>query len=150
MPEGLTFIDIIAAVAIGFGFIRGWMNGFIKEIAGLVGIILGVWAGLRLAWIFADYYRENFEVPETVIPFIAFLTAFLLVLLAVVLIGRILRKILEKAALSGFDKIAGALFGGLKLAFLIGTLIGMIGKAGLSAGGIQGQVNLVSDLGGLL
>ena len=123
----LTYIDIIVLVAVGFGLIRGWTNGIIKEVAGMVGVILGVWAGLRLAWVFADYYQENFEVPEAVIPLIAFLSAFLLVLIVVIMIGRLLRKILEKAALSGFDKIAGALFGGLKLAFIVGTLVGLVG-----------------------
>lgn len=126
----LTYIDIVVLVAVGFGFIRGWTNGIIKEVAGMVGVILGLWAGLRLAWIFADYYRENFEVPEAVIPLIAFLSAFLLVLVGVILIGRLLKKILEKASLSGFDKIAGALFGGLKLAFIVGTLVGLVGKSG--------------------
>ena len=130
MPEGLTFIDIIAAVGIGFGLIRGWSNGIIKEVAGIIGVVLGVWAGFRFAFIFADYYRENFEVPENVIPFLAFLTAFILVLVLVFFAGKMLKFFLEKTNLSVLNKAAGAMFGGLKLAFVIGSLISLVGKAG--------------------
>lgn len=130
MPEGLTFIDIIAAVGIGFGLIRGWSNGIIKEVAGMIGVVLGIWAGFRFAFIFADYYKENFELPENVIPFLAFLTAFILVLVIVLFAGKALKFLLDKTNLTVLNKAAGALFGGLKLAFLIGSLITLVGKAG--------------------
>ncbi|MCB9231735.1 MAG: CvpA family protein [Bacteroidia bacterium] len=139
MPEGLTFIDIIAAIGIGFGLIRGWTNGIIKEVAGLIGVVLGIWAGFRFAFIFANYYQENFELPEAVIPFLAFLTAFILVLVIVFFIGRMLKFLLDKTNLSVLNQASGALFGGLKFAFLVGSLIGLIGKAGFISEETKGK-----------
>ena len=127
----MVVLDILAAIAIGYGLIKGFSNGLVKELAGLIGIILAIWAGFRLAFIFADYYTETFEVPDAAIPFIAFLTAFILMLILVLLLGRLLDKLLEKAKLSTLNKLAGALFGGLKLAFIMGILIGLIGKSGI-------------------
>ena len=131
MPKGISVIDIIALIAITFGLIRGLFTGFIKEIAGLLGLIVGVWAGLRLGFVFANYYKANFELPDKIIPAVAFLTAFALALTLVIVAGKLLKFVLEKTALSLFDKVAGALFGTLKMAFLVGTFFSLIGKSGI-------------------
>lgn len=131
MPEGLLIIDIVAAIAIVYGLVKGIFNGIIKEVAGLVAVVFGIWAGFRFAFIFADYYKENTELPENVIPFIAFATAFAVVMALVLLGGRLLKFILEKAELNEIDRAAGAAFGTLKWAFIIGTVISLVGKANL-------------------
>lgn len=84
---------------------------------------MGIWAGFRLAFIFANYYKNNFHLPEKAIPVAAFLTAFVLALLAVIFAGKLMKTILEKTNLSMPDKIAGALFGAMKMAFLSGTVL---------------------------
>lgn len=127
----MNFIDLIFAIALGWGIIKGLSNGVIREVAGLLGVVIGIWAGLRLAFVFADYYRENWELPEKIIPFIAFFTAFTLGLIAVFLIGRILSKMLDAAMLGWVNKAAGAVFGGLKWAFIIGSLLSITGNSGV-------------------
>lgn len=125
----MNFIDIIALVAIGFGAFRGFRNGAILEIAGLLGLIVGIWAGLRLAFIFAAYYRDNFEIPENYIPLLAFLTAFLLGIGAVWLIGRLLHKMIHSVALGLPNRAGGAVFGAAKWAFLAGTVLSLVGSS---------------------
>lgn len=127
----VNFIDIVVAVAIGWGLFKGFSNGVIKEIAGLLGVIVGIWAGLRLAFIFADYYRENWELPEKFVPFLAFFTAFALGLLAIFLIGRLLSKLLDAAMLGMVNKVAGAVFGGLKWALIVGSLFSILGNSAI-------------------
>lgn len=129
MPEGFNYIDIVVLAGLSFGIFKGLKNGLIKEIAAIVGLILGIWAGFRFAFIFADYYRESFEIPENLIPFLGFLTAFILVLLGVIFAGRLLRETLKKANLSTVDKAAGATFGALKWGLILGTLLVLVGKA---------------------
>ena len=51
----MNLIDIVALVLIGLGAWRGVKNGMIKEVAGLLGLVIGVWAGMRLAFVFANY-----------------------------------------------------------------------------------------------
>lgn len=127
----MNLIDIIAAIAVGWGIIRGFANGLIRELAGLLGIIIGVWLGLRLAFIFADYYRTHWEVPEKAIPMLAFFTGFILALVGIFLLSRILDKILDAAMLTVINKAAGAVFGALKWAFIVGTFFSILGNSGI-------------------
>lgn len=125
----MNLIDIVALVAIGFGFWRGFRNGVIIEVASLLGLIVGIWAGLRLAFIFANYYRDNFDLPENWIPLLAFLTAFLLGIAAVYLVGRLLNSFVNSIALGIPNRMAGGAFGAAKWAFLFGTVLSLIGNS---------------------
>lgn len=137
----MNFLDIIVAILLGLGIIRGLRNGVIREVAGLLGVILGIWAGLRLAFLFADYYREHIDINEKLLPFLAFLTAFVLALVAVLLLGRILDRIVKAAQLSLLNKILGAVFGVLKWAFITGSILNVAGHSGyLPASVKQGSV----------
>ena len=125
----MNFIDIVALVAIGWGAFRGFRNGVIIEVAGLLGLIVGIWAGLKLAFVFANYYRDNFEIPANYIPLLAFLSAFLIGIGGVWLLGRILNKMVNSVALGIPNRLAGLTFGAAKWAFLIGTLLSLVGNS---------------------
>ncbi len=122
----MNLIDIVALIAVGIGAFRGYQNGIIKEVTGLLGLIVGVWAGLRLSFLFADYYRDNFDILENYIPLLAFLTAFLLGVLAVWLAGKLLNRFVNSIALGLPNKLGGVVFGAAKWAFLVGTVITLI------------------------
>jgi membrane protein required for colicin V production len=125
----MNFIDIIVLVAVGYGAFKGFQNGVIFEVAGLLGLVVGVWAGMRLAFVFADYYKDNFDLPGKWIPILAFLTAFMIGMGAVWLAGRIVNALVKTAQLGIVNRIAGGAFGVLKWAFLIGTFLSVIGNA---------------------
>jgi membrane protein required for colicin V production len=126
----VNFIDIIVLVLLGLGIVRGFMNGVIREVAGLLGAVLGIWAGLRLAFVFAEYYRQHIDINEKLLPFLAFLTAFVLALVAVLLLGRVLDKIVKEASLGIVNKLMGALFGALKWGFITGSILNIVGNSG--------------------
>ena len=125
----MNFIDIATLVAIGYGIFRGFRNGVIYEIAGMLGLVVGIWAGMRLAFIFADYYRDSTNLPEPWVPLLAFLTAFMLGLGAVYLAGRLVTQILKTVQLNLINRVAGGAFGGLKWALIVGIAITMLGSA---------------------
>ncbi len=129
MPDGINYIDIIAIIALALGVFRGLRNGLVKEIAAIVALILGIWAGFRFAFVIAAWYRESTEIPENLVPFLAFLTTFILVLIAVIFAGKLLKNLLTKAKLSAMDKAGGAAFGAMKWGLVIGTLFVILGKA---------------------
>lgn len=124
-----NIIDIIALVAVGYGVFRGFRNGVIYEVAGILGLIVGVWAGMRLAFLFADWYREHTTLPENWIPLIGFLTAFLIGMGVVVLAGRLITRLVKTIQLNMVNRAAGGVFGGLKWALILGSLLTMFGTA---------------------
>lgn len=125
----MNYLDIIAIVGIGFGAFRGFRQGVIKEIAGLLGVILGVWLGLRLGFLFANYYRDNFDLPAKTVPVLGFITVFLLAMVGIWLLGRVLTFLTHQTPLGLPNRIAGATFGGLKWAFLVGTVVSILGSS---------------------
>ncbi len=126
----MIWIDIVAAIAIGYGAFMGFRNGIVKEAAGLLGVIVGVWAGLRLAFVFANYYRDSTDLPEAWIPLIAFLTAFLIGIGAVYLLGRLTSSLINSVGIALPNKLGGLVFGAAKWAFLIGTAVTLVANSG--------------------
>ncbi len=129
----MNFLDILALVALGWGAYKGFKNGVLIEIAGLIGLLIGFWAGMRLAFLFADYYRANFHLPEKWVPAIAFFTAFALGIGAVYLAAWAATKMLQTAQLNLPNRLAGGIFGILKWGFLVGAFFAIIGTSQILA-----------------
>jgi membrane protein required for colicin V production len=125
----VNFLDILALVVLAYGAYKGFRNGVVIEVAGLIGLIIGFWAGMRLAFLFAGYYRDNFQFPEKWVPAIAFFTAFAIGLGAVYLAGWAATKLLNAAQLDLPNRLAGLGFGVLKWGFLLGAFFSIIGNA---------------------
>lgn len=125
----MNFLDILALIALGWGAYKGFRNGVIIEVAGLVGLVLGFWAAMRLAFLFAHYYRDHFQLPEKWVPGIAFLTAFAVGIGGVYLAGWLVTKIVNTAQLELPNRIAGLGFGVLKWGFLVGAFFSIIGNS---------------------
>lgn len=129
----MNFLDIFALGVLGYGAYKGFKNGVIIEVASLLGLIIGFWAGMRLAFIFAHYYRDHFQLPEKWVPSIAFFTAFAIGLGAVYLAGWAATKLVNTAQLELPNRLAGLGFGVLKWGFLVGALFCIIGNAEILA-----------------
>jgi membrane protein required for colicin V production len=125
----VNFLDIFAIFVLAYGAYKGFKNGVLIEVAGLVGLIIGFWAGMRLAFLFAHYYRANFHLPEKWVPAIAFFTAFAIGLGSVYLAGWAATKLFNMASLELPNKLAGMGFGILKWGFLLGAFFSIIGNS---------------------
>ena len=125
----MNFLDIVALIALGWGAYKGFRNGVLIEVAGLLGLLIGFWAGMRLAFLFADYYRDHFHFPEKWVPAIAFFTAFAVGIGSVYLAAWAATKLLQTAQLNLPNRLAGGLFGVLKWSFLVGAFFAIIGTS---------------------
>ena len=43
----MNYIDIIILVIIGYGLVKGFINGLIIEVASVLALILGIWGAIR-------------------------------------------------------------------------------------------------------
>ena len=73
----MNYLDIVIAILLLYGLIKGFTNGLIKEITGLLGLIIGVYVAIN----FSSYLHPKFEEIlggyEQFIPIIAFATLFI-------------------------------------------------------------------------
>lgn len=119
----MTTIDIIILVIVGAGSVLGFMKGFLKQLAGLLGLV----AGLLLAKALYATVAERVFLPLTdsltVAQVIAFIVIWLAVPLVFLMVASLLTKAMEAVALGGVNRLLGALLGALKYALLVSLLI---------------------------
>ena len=55
----MNTIDIILAIALGFGFIKGFYKGFIVEVASLGALFLGLLGAVEFSGFIANLLNES-------------------------------------------------------------------------------------------
>ena len=119
----MTTIDIVILIVLGAGAIVGFTKGFLKQLAGLLGLV----AGLLIAKALYATVAERFFLPLTdsltVAQGIAFVVIWLAVPLAFLLLATLLTKAMEAVALGWVNRLLGAGLGLLKSALLVSLLI---------------------------
>jgi membrane protein required for colicin V production len=116
-------LDLIIGIPIILLAIMGFRNGFIKEIAALTALILGLYFAIYFSEWVADHLNTYLDMGHRWLFIIAFILTFVIVVLAVSLIGKLLNKIAALAALGIINRIAGMLFGIAKGVLIMSVLI---------------------------
>jgi len=122
----MNYLDIVIAIPLLYGLIKGFTNGLIKEITGLLGLIIGVYGAIN----FSSYLHPKFEEIlggyEQFIPIIAFATLFIVSVLMIKILGYIIDKLTKALALGFFSRILGAIFGFLKVVVIFSFLLAIV------------------------
>lgn len=119
-----NYFDVtIAAIILILG-IKGFMQGFIKEAFGLVGLIAGVYFASRLAPDAAAFIDTNFFHldNQSLLTLIGFLAILILIWLSATILGSIFSKLTSQSGLGFLNRLLGFVAGGGKY-FLIFALI---------------------------
>jgi membrane protein required for colicin V production len=118
----MNLLDYIIVAILIFFTIKGVFMGFIREIASLAGIILGIILGILYIPQVTQFLSGY--VPESrFLSLISFALVFALVLILCNIIGWALRLFLKKVFLGWFDKFMGAVFAVLKTILLTYLII---------------------------
>ena len=124
----MNVIDIILALALGFGFIKGFTKGFVIEVASLGALFLGLLGAVKFSSFVAELLKNLFDWNPVAIQTVSYLLVFIVIVYAVSVFAKGLTKILSQASLGLFNKFLGAIFGVLKWAVLISVVLFFIGK----------------------
>jgi len=119
-----SYFDIIISIIVLFLGLKGIINGFFKELFGLLGIVGGIFiasrAGDDVGQLISDsvFKFEN----SAAIGFTGFLVTLALFWLLMIIIGLTFKKLSSLSGLGIFDKILGFIFSASKF-FLIAAVI---------------------------
>jgi membrane protein required for colicin V production len=124
-----SFDAIILSITIILA-IKGFFNGIIKEVSGLIGIVLGIYLGSTYYESAGEYINSSiFKIPnESAINIVGFVAVFVLTWLFVVVLGLILSKIIKVAQLGILDKIGGVIFSAGKFFIIVAVVVTMLSK----------------------
>ncbi len=119
----MNILDIILGLLLVYGLYKGLKNGLFVEIASLAAIIIGLYGAIKFSYLTGSYLSQNMDWNENYIKLAAFIITFLAIVILVNMAGKILTKIADFAMLGLLNKIAGGVFGILKTAVILGTLL---------------------------
>ena len=117
----MNVLDIIILVIGIFLVIKGVFRGFIREIASLAGIVLGIWLGIRFLPDMSAFLKTVLP-PNAFLQVISFAVIFLAVLILCNLLGWGMKMLFKKTLLGWLDRSLGA-----GLAIMKGIIITYLG-----------------------
>ena len=124
----MSYIDIILAIFLVYGLVKGFTKGLFVEVASLVSLLAGLYGAIHFSYFMADWLKTKVNWQPNIIQVIAFAGTFLVILFGVSLIGKLVTKMIDAAHLGFLNKIAGGLFGAAKVALILSVIISMFGK----------------------
>jgi membrane protein required for colicin V production len=127
----MNWFDAVLALPLIWGIYKGVTGGFIMEVARMVGLIAGIAIGVGFANQLADLVYEYTTVTNDFVPIIAFAFILVAVIILVHFFAQAIQGAANAMALSWLNKLAGAAFGMLRMAFLISTAILLFNRAEL-------------------
>lgn len=119
-----SYFDVIVSIIVLFLGLKGIINGFFKELFGLLGIVGGIFVASRVGNDVGIYLSDlifKFE-NNAAVNFTGFLVTLAIFWLFMVAIGIIFKKLSALSGLGVFDRILGFVFGASKF-FLITAVI---------------------------
>lgn len=116
-------IDIILAVLLLFGLVRGFIKGFFVEVTSFVALVLGLYGAIHFSYFAAGFIEPRVSWPVKYVEITAFAATFLMVVILLFLLGRILTKLADAAALGILNKLLGAVFGTLKIGLILSVIL---------------------------
>jgi len=105
-------LDLVILIFTAFLLVKGIWKGFVKEIAGIIAVVLAVLISFRFHKDTAGYLVSFID--EKYASVAAYLTLFLAVYLVVMLLGNVLDRVLKYVFLGGINRVLGGVFGILK------------------------------------
>lgn len=119
-----NYFDVtIGAIVLILG-IKGLINGFIKEVFGLVGLVAGVYFASRFSETAAAFIDTNFLHLEntSLLKLIGFLAVLTIIWVGATLLGSIFSRLSDASGLGFLNRLFGFIAGGGKY-FIIFALI---------------------------
>lgn len=141
----MNWVDLLLLALIAFSAIRGFARGFVLELCGLAGLVLGIWGAIHLNGRVAE--QLGLDVQHEAI---SFLLTLVLIVVALHLIGIALTKVIDLAQLSLPNKLGGLMMGCVRQVFVLSVLLNILfavqGTGWLPAPKAMGEAALAAPI----
>ncbi len=118
----MNWIDIVILIILGFAVVRGFINGFVKEVAALAALVFGIWGTIKFSAFTAGKLYEWFDISGKYVGIIAFLITFGVIVIVIHFVGILADKIIDSVSLGFLNKILGMLFGLIKTVLILSVI----------------------------
>ena len=110
----MNWIDATIVVILILSMVMGFINGFVKEVASLAALILGIWGAIKFSTFTAAKLYDYFDMTGKYVGVIAFVVTFMLIVVIIHFVGILADKVVNAVSLSFINRVLGIAFGLLK------------------------------------
>ncbi|TQI69195.1 membrane protein required for colicin V production [Gramella sp. Hel_I_59] len=119
----MNTVDIVLGIFLLYGLVRGFFRGFLTELASLLGLVAGIYGAIHFSYYAGEFLSQHVDWDIEIINLASLAITFLIIIFVVSLIGKMLTKVADFAALGIVNKLLGAIFGLMKSAFVASVII---------------------------
>lgn len=117
----MNILDIIFLFPLLYFLITGFRKGLIIEILSVIAFIIAIIGAMKLSN--KLIISSGLELSSKWLPYVAYIIVFLGIFILIITLAKLLQKIIKTAHLNIFNRIAGALFGLLKVVLLFSLIL---------------------------
>jgi len=118
----MNWIDAIIVIILILAAVRGFINGFVKEVASLLALILGIWGAIKFSSFTAEKLYDYFDLTGKYVGIMAFIITFILIVIAIHFLGMLVDKLMKAIALGFVNRLVGIVFAVLKSVLIMSVI----------------------------
>jgi membrane protein required for colicin V production len=153
----MNWIDATIVIILILSMVMGFINGFVKEVASLAALILGIWGAIKFSGFTAAKLYDYFDMSGHYVGLIAFIITFGIIVVVIHFIGIVADKIVTAVSLGFINRLLGIVFGLLKSVLIMSVFFVVLNvindkRPFLPKDKIEGSVffNPISDIAPVL
>jgi membrane protein required for colicin V production len=123
----MNWIDATIIIILILSAVMGFINGFVKEVASLAALILGIWGAIKFSTYTAERLYDYFDMTGRYVGIISFIITFMLIVVIIHFIGILAHKIVDAASLGFVNRLLGIAFGLIKSVLIMSVLFAVFG-----------------------
>ena len=122
----MNWIDFIIVILVVLSVISGFSNGLVKEVASLIGLILGIWGAIKFSNFTAAKLYEWFNMSGDYVGIIAFVITFCAIVICIHFIGVLADKVVDAVQLGFLNRLLGMAFGAVKNILILSVIFSVL------------------------
>lgn len=129
----MTTIDLLILVVIAGGLGRGFMVGAVRQVTGLIGVVLAFALAVQLMRPAGEIIVQSTGLASSLVPVLGFVTVFAGVQIVFFLLGQVVEHLIDALNLSPVNRLLGGVVGGFKAALLLSVAFLLFSHVNLPA-----------------
>lgn len=122
----MNWLDIVIICLVGAGFLKGWIDGFIRQMVALLALLAAIYLCAKVAVFIREYILQTGWFPENTVTVVSYVIAFVCILMVVTLVGGWVHKVMDATPLSFVNHLAGAVFGAVVALFIVSLTLNLL------------------------
>lgn len=119
----MNILDIVVAIPLLWGAYKGFTRGIIYEVAFILGLIAGLYIAFKFSGWAHDWLQTVVSPGSNIPDWVSFLLIITVIILIFLLYAKLLERILKAGDLNIVNKIFGAAFGTIKFALVVSVIL---------------------------